>query len=447
MSGGRRGAGRLCRSSNHCYAGNTHLLGEGSPVAPPVASASRKRRSSEVTGASKTSPRKKRLYELDEKVDILQKYVKWREAGKSPFVSPIPDLKRKYPKMGKNYPKGLYDKMMKHGSVENQWGGGRPAEYTEAVWDEMVRIIREHRAKQLAPSGRTIRNEMCTVFHPKDVPSTRTINEKKRAMKFRVVKVEHRPVLTKKKMEGRLKYAKSELVLHRASSGKHAKWRLTVVIDEKWFTEEKPTKATFLARADSPVGDAKFKSKSKETKTQLVKLMYLCAVSPTHGPIYYHKLNWTHHVRYNAKTGREEPAKVDSKLLKPIWKKIHAAAVKKFGQSHHIRLVMDKAPSHKSKATAKNVKDAGFDELVLQSPTSPDFSMLDASIFPSLEKECNDQGAQTADEIEKAVKAIWRKVNKEECVKAAKRVELNMEESVKLKGGNFYSEGRKRKRG
>ena len=78
-------------------------------MAPPVASASRKRRSSEVTGASKTSPRKKRLYELDEKVDILQKYVKWREAGKSPFVSPIPDLKRKYPKMGKNYPKGLYD--------------------------------------------------------------------------------------------------------------------------------------------------------------------------------------------------------------------------------------------------------------------------------------------------------------------------------------------------
>ena len=170
-------------------------------MAPPVASASRKRRSSEVTGASKTSPRKKRLYELDEKVDILQKYVKWREAGKSPFVSPIPDLKRKYPKMGKNYPKGLYDKMMKHGSVENQWGGGRPAEYTEAVWAEMVRIIREHRAKQLVPSGRTIRNEMGKVFHPKDVPSTRTINEKKRAMKFRVVKVEHRPGLTKKTLD------------------------------------------------------------------------------------------------------------------------------------------------------------------------------------------------------------------------------------------------------
>lgn len=447
MSGEGRGAHRLCRSSNHCFAGNTQLLGEASPVAPPRAPESRKRRSSEVTGASKSSPRKKRLYPIDKKVDILKKYVKWREAGASHFVSSIPDLKKKYPGMGKNYPKFLYDKMLKHGSVENLWGDGRPVDYTEAVWEEMVRIIREHRAKQLAPSGRTIRNELCKVFHAKDVPSTTTINEKKREMKFRAIKVDYKPVLTKKKMEGRLEYAKSELTLRRASSGKHAKWRLTVVIDEKWFTEEKPTTAKFLARADSPINDVKFKSKSKETKTQLVKLMYLCAVSPTVGPIGYYKLNWTHHVRYNPKTGREEPAKVDSALLKPIWKKIHAAAAIKFGQGHDIRLVMDKAPSHKSKATAKNVKDAGFDELVLQAPTSPDFSMLDASIFPSLEKECNDQGAQTADEIEKAVKVIWRRVNKKECEKAAKRVELNMEESIKLKGGNYYSEGRKRKRG
>ena len=438
----RRNSSRLCRSSNHCFAGNIQLVGEASPVAP----ASRKRRRTEVTGASRSSPRKRRLYELDEKVDILQKYVKWREAGQSHWDSPLKDLRKKYPKMGKNYPKSLYDKMLKYGSVESKWGAGRPAEFTEEVWDEMMRIIREHRAKQLAPSGRTIRNELLKVYQSKHVPSKDSINRMKKAMKFKVVKVEYRPVLDEKKMNERLKYATSELTLRRARSGKHAKWKLTVVIDEKWFTEEKPVAAKFLARAGSPVGNAKFKSKSKETKTQLVKLMYLCAVSPTHGPIGYYKLNWTHHVRYNAKTGREEPAKVDSALLKPIWKKIHAAAAIKFGQGHDIRLVMDKAPSHKSKATAKNVKDAGFDELVLQSPTSPDFSMLDASIFPSLEKECNAQGAQTAAEIEKAVKAIWRKVNKRECEKAADRVELNMEQSVKLKGGNYYSEGKKKQR-
>ena len=106
---------------------------------------------------------------------------------------------------------------------------------------------------------------------------------------------------------------------------------------------------------------------------------------------------------------------------------------------------MDKAPSHKSKATKKNILDAGFAELVLQSPTSPDFSLLDASIFPTLEKECNKAGAQTKAEIEEVARKIWRQVTKHTCEKAAKRVELNMEQSVKLKGGNFYSEGRKKK--
>ena len=301
----RRNSGRLCRSSNHCFAGNIQLLGEAAPVAP----ASRKRRRTEVTGASRSSPRKRRLYELDEKVDILQKYVKWREAGQSHFNTPLNDLRKKYPKMGKNYPKSLYDKMLKYGSVESKWGCGRPAEFTEEVWDEMMRIIREHRAKQLAPSGRTIRNELLKVYQSQHVPSKDSINRMKKAMKFKVVKVEYRPVLDEKKMNERLKYATSELTLRRARSGKHAKWKLPVLLDEKWFTEEKPVAAKFLARAGSPVGNAKFKSKSKETKTQLVKLMYLCAVSPTHGPIGYDKLNWTHHVRYNAKTGREEPAR------------------------------------------------------------------------------------------------------------------------------------------
>ena len=147
-----------------------------------MAPASRKRRRTEVTGASRSSPRKRRLYELDEKVDILQKYVKWREAGQSHWDSPLKDLRKKYPKMGKNYPKSLYDKMLKYGSVESKWGGGRPAEFTEEVWDEMMRIIREHRAKQLAPSGRTIRNELIKVFQSKDVPSKATINKKKKAM-------------------------------------------------------------------------------------------------------------------------------------------------------------------------------------------------------------------------------------------------------------------------
>ena len=434
-----RSSGRLSASSNHCYASNIQYIGDPSPVA----SMARKKRSSadeEVSGASRSSPRKKRLYEANEKVYILKAYVKWREAGSSHWNSPMKELKKKYPTMGPNYPKSLYDKMLSIGTTANQWGDGRPVEYGEEVWNEMVDIIREHRANQEAPSGNVLRVGLLKVFNAKDVPSVSAINKQKTRMKFKVVLVEYRPVLTAGKMKERLLYCDVQLALY-YNPGKWRGWKLTVIIDEKWFTEEKPVKAVVLKRKGSPMGAAKFKTKSKETRTQLVKLMYLCAISPTHGAIGYWRLNWDHHVRIDKRTGREVPAKCDSNLLKPLWKKIYQKAVIKFGQSHDIRLVLDKAPSHTSKASQKNIKDAGFDECVIQAATSPDFSHLDASIFPTLEKECNKAGASTASEIEAAVKKVWRSVTVDACRKATKRVVLNMEESAKLHGGNFYTEG------
>ena len=113
-----RSSGRLCRSSNHCFAGNIHIIGEGSPL---VSTGKRGRSSAdaEVSGASRSSPRKKRLYEVNEKVYILKAYVKWREAGSSHWNSPMKELKKKYPTMGKNYPKDLYDKMLSIGTTAN----------------------------------------------------------------------------------------------------------------------------------------------------------------------------------------------------------------------------------------------------------------------------------------------------------------------------------------
>ena len=159
-----RSSGRLCRSSNHCFAGNIHIIGEGSPL---VSTGKRGRSSAdaEVSGASRSSPRKKRLYEVNEKVYILKAYVKWREAGSSHWNSPMKELKKKYPTMGKNYPKDLYKKMLTIGTTASQWGGGRPAEYGEEVWNEMADIIREHRANQEAPSGKQLRVGLLKVFN------------------------------------------------------------------------------------------------------------------------------------------------------------------------------------------------------------------------------------------------------------------------------------------
>ena len=99
----------------------------------------------------------------------------------------------------------------------------------------MVDIIREHRANQEAPSGSQLRVGLLKVFNAKDVPSVSGINRQKTKMKFMVVMVEYRPVLTASKMKERLQYCNVQLALYN-NPGKWGGWKLTVVFDEKWFT-------------------------------------------------------------------------------------------------------------------------------------------------------------------------------------------------------------------
>ena len=75
---------------------------------------------------------------------------------------------------------------------------------------------------------------------------------------------------------------------------------------------------------------------------------------------------------------------------------------------------------------------------------APDMSYLDAGICPFMEREVEEAGAQSADEIRVAVKAAWKKVTPEMCVRIAKRVRRNMKKVIEKKGGNFYAEGSKK---
>ena len=75
---------------------------------------------------------------------------------------------------------------------------------------------------------------------------------------------------------------------------------------------------------------------------------------------------------------------------------------------------------------------------------APDMSYLDAGICPYMERQVEEAGAQTAQEIRDAVKAAWKKVAPEMCVKIAKRVRRNMTKVIEKKGGNFYVEGAKK---
>ena len=67
--------------------------------------------------------------------------------------------------------------------------------------------------------------------------------------------------------------------------------------------------------------------------------------------------------------------------------------------------------------------------------------MLDAGVFPWMERECEDRGCVTKADIEAAVKAVWASLTAETLGRVADRVRRNMRNIVKMKGGNFYDEG------
>lgn len=131
----------------------------------------------------------------------------------------------------------------------------------------------------------------------------------------------------------------------------------------------------------------------------------------------------------------------DSVFMQPFWKKIRDKAAKLLGPGG-ITLVVDRAASHVS-AFSKAEILKHLDRLVIQPPQNPDFNLLGASVFPSLERLCNASGAVTHAQIKDAVKAIWKQGTPREMEKAVRRVEKNMNASMsteKAPGGKFYHE-------
>jgi hypothetical protein len=149
--------------------------------------------------------------------------------------------------------------------------------------------------------------------------------------------------------------------------------------------------------------------------------MYLAAIS-CKGKIGNYQLKFEERTR-ETKSGNVVKAGVDSKFLLPFWKKIAAASRKTLGlkEGDEMFLQMDRASCHFSKLTQEELKKVGF-TVIKQPPRSPDFSMLDAFLFPTLERKCEKKGAVAREEIVAAVRSVWAKVTMEECKKAHKRI-------------------------
>ena len=340
-------------------------------------------------------------------------------SGKKRFNSPIAKIIRKTG-CSSHYPSLLYEHWLATGSLEPKWAGGRPPRFSVALWKAVEAIIREARERQERASAPRIRAKLIEMGYS-PVPSIQSIKNWKRDQGFEVVVVETKPFLTKVAMAERVKFAKAML---------DADTTRLVVLDEKWFSEEKSGTRKFEARPDDDVPpEVRFMSGKAETRTQLQKIMFLVVVSPNRR-VMIEEMDWRSFSNSKGINSAYFITKVEA---------IHKAAIRALGSHGPVDLMLDRAPCHKSKATMK-VLTKYFRHVYIQPASSPDFNMLDAGVFPFMERECNKNGTKTLEAIRATVKGIWERVTPEFCSRVMGRVKRNMQTAIDLKGGNYYRE-------
>ena len=303
----------------------------------------------------------------------------------------------------------------------------------------MVACIREARAKQERVSSRKM-GKLISKKRRGQPPSQSSIVRAKAKLGFQTIKVEKKPKINTTLWSQRLKMARSRR--KRSLAAYIADNERTLLIDEKWFTEEKVGQKSVEARKSSPIPrELKYIAKDAETTTQRVKKMYLLCVTSTQPvcciPLDFKKWNKDHG---QLTKGGKLAVGITADYMRNVLAKVQKIARKRLGDGP-LRLLHDRAPCYTafcSDGTLEELFDGGVE---IAAGKAPDMSHLDAGVCPHMERAVNAQGAETEAEIDAAVNKVWKKITPEFCTRVSKRVRTNMDNVILLKGGNFYKEG------
>ena len=386
-------------------------------------------------------PRTRPTYASDQRLAIFRTYANWVAGGKKHANSPMKQLIAKYG-CSKNYPKQLYDKVMQYGGVDDRPKPGRPAEFTEEVWEHVRELIREARDRKTRYSSEECVLKLEEAFEG-EVPAARTIREWKQQAGYKEKPIVYKPLISKRMMKERLAHAKK----HRCASDEAyiEAHKLTVSIDETWTNELLVPKKSVDVNPNSP-----FKKRFEamggeaESEAQGVKIMWLCAVTSEH-KIGCYELDFKTWNAENVNPLSGKHAKgVTAAFLKPYLIQVAKDAKRKLGRTAEIKLLFDKAPSHKSLFKAYS-KDKDLQKwykggIELAPAKGPDMSMLDAGVNLYLKREIRQNRASTAAQQRAAMRAAWEKIPPSTMTNISKRVRRNMLKVIEQKGGNFYDE-------
>ena len=132
--------------------------------------------------------------------------------------------------------------------------------------------------------------------------------------------------------------------------------------------------------------------------------------------------------------------KVNGAIMVETIKKLAKDVKRATGRtSKQFTLWMDRASAHTALITQEMAKKH-FAEVILQPGKSPDMNMLDAGVFPTMERRVERLAAGTKSEIDDAVSVVWNGLSSETLQGTAAKVRSNMRRVLELDGGNFYSE-------
>jgi hypothetical protein len=239
-------------------------------------------------------------------------------------------------------------------------------------------------------------------------------------------KMKKKPLISAQQRADRLRFA-----LEHADTD----MRRVVVLDEKMFTEDKKRNMAFEARFSSPVPrEQRFYQLAAETSTQLAKFMFITVMTEK-GRVLCEEVWLDDEDNVNAK-GKKAKG-MTAFVFRKILDKIKQTTNRQYGKNVELKLWMDRASCHK--ASVKYAETL-FEEVILQSPRSPDFNTLDAALFPLMERRQQQGAATSYAEIVATVERTWKTVTPAMCRKACNRVRANMRKCIDDKGGNFYDE-------
>ena len=225
-----------------------------------------------ISPESTPTPKKRQSWSEEIKLEAATQYSTWLKLGSPPKFHPGKAFADAYG-CHDRFVQHCYDELLTTGSVKKKLAGnvGVKRKFGDELDDAIATVVREKRAVKRRAACRVVAREVA-VPGKENQPSKSTVNERMKAMGYKIHRCKKKPLLTKTQREARLEFAIEycDTAMLR-----------TVVYDEKWFEEPKVS-GEFHARDGSPVKDTdRFTTMTWETATQRQKVMYLAAISET----------------------------------------------------------------------------------------------------------------------------------------------------------------------